>query len=68
MSGLQWLFIIGAGFAGFFAVSYLIDRSRRSEKPAANPERPVEAQPEVQQQALGESAWEEFRRKDRTDR
>jgi len=70
MSGLQWLFIIGAGVAGYFAVSYLIDRSRRSTAapPASNGPEPQAPQQDVFQRETssesGQSAWDEFQRKD----
>jgi len=72
MSGLQWLFIIGSGAAGYFAVSFLIERSRRSQSapiseklqnPAAQHPTHVDA---ANKPSL--SAWDEFQGKDSGER
>lgn len=79
MSGLQWLFIIAAGVAGYLAVSFLIDRTRRGGNlPSEQVSEPTPQNGPVQPQSDGRrifneepvqpgatsvSAWEEFKGK-----
>lgn len=69
MSGLQWLFVIAAGVAGYLAVSFLIDRSRRtkSEPPPLQPnDSPAEDNRRVfnevplSRTGTSKSAWDEL--------
>jgi hypothetical protein len=72
MSGLQWIFVIGAGIAGYVGVAWLIDRGRRANTPppaaptrtaadAASRQAETPAPPPLQ--TGGErSAWDEFNR------
>lgn len=81
MTVLQWLFIIAAGVAGYLAVSFLIDRTRRGGNlPSAQESEAVTAitpaQPQLDERRIfneepvqpgspSVSAWEEFKGKDK---
>ncbi len=58
MSGLQWLFIIGLGVAGYVLVSFVIDKVKGD----ATPTQPTggEAPPPMPVPPPAQSAWEEF--------
>lgn len=81
MTALQWVFIIAAGVAGYFAVSFLIDRTRRGgnlpstevsemdSELAPDQQRPdgrrIYNEDPVRPGAASVSAWEEFKGKDK---
>jgi hypothetical protein len=59
MSGLQWLFVLGAGVAGYLGVSFLIDR-RKKERVGHSTGRMFDQAAYTPSER--ESAWDEFNR------